>query len=300
MKEIKYMLKDRPSPSIFRVTFNRPEKLNAFNFEMYEELTQLLDEAEDDDDVKVIILRGAGKSFGSGQDLAQVGFVYGFGDSKDERRPSIRRRLSIDRKWAAHYARYSECSKITVAQVHGHCLGTHFELMTTSDFVIAADDASIGHPGLRLVGPGLEFNLATWMWAIGMRLAKEMMFTGRVLSGKEAAELHVVNKSVPADQLDDEVMKLANTLSLMPADGVVMAKEALRMVFDIMGVRTGYTFGAISHTLNTNARFEPGEFNFFRERREVGAKEAFHLRDQRYKEAEEKEAAPKGKKAGAH
>jgi enoyl-CoA hydratase len=282
MTEFELMAIDRPDKAIYRITFNRPEKLNAFSFKMYEEFVAALDEAEDDDDVKVIVVRGAGTSFGSGQDLSEVGFVYGFGENKGERRPSIRRRLAVDRRWAQHYARYFECSKITVAQVHGHCLGTHFELMTTSDFVIAADDANIGHPGLRLVGPGLEFNLATWMWAVGFRLGREMMFTGRTLTGVEAAEKGLINRSVPLERLEDEVMDLARELTLMPADGVVMGKEALRLVMDIMGVRTAYTFGAISHTLNTNARFEPDEFNFFRERREVGAKEAFHQRDARY------------------
>lgn len=277
------MLKERiDDGSIFRITFNRPEKLNAFNFKMYEELIELIDEAEEDDDVKVIILRGAGSSFGAGQDLNEVGLIYGFDPEGKARRPSIRRRLAVDRKWAGHYARYWECSKLTVAQVHGHCLGTQFALMITSDFAIAAEDANIGHPGLRLVGPGLEFNIAAWMWCVGMRLAKDMMFTGRTLTGREAAELQVVNRAVPADELDDEVLTFARTLALMPADGVVMAKEAMRMVFDVMGLRTAYTFGAISHTLNTNARFEPGEFNFFRERRDKGAKSAFHERDARY------------------
>jgi enoyl-CoA hydratase len=283
----KFMLKERlDDGSIFRITFNRPEKLNAFNFEMYEELIELVDEAEEDDDVKVIILRGAGTSFGAGQDLNQVGLVYGFDPSGEGRRPSIRRRLAVDRKWAGHYSRYWECSKLTVAQVHGHCLGTQFALMITSDFAIAAEDANIGHPGLRLVGPGLEFNIAAWMWCVGMRLAKDMMFTGRTLTGREAAELQVVNRAVPPEDLDDEVLEFARTLALMPADGVVMAKEALRLVFDIMGFRTAGAFGAMSHTLNTNARFEPGEFNFFRERRDKGAKAAFHERDARYVEAD--------------
>src|ERR1700680_4912063 len=154
MSDFKYMLVDRPETNICRITFNRPEKLNAFNFQMYDEFSTALTNAEDDDDVKVIIVRGAGTSFGSGQDLSEVGYVYGFGDSADARRPSMRRRLNVDRRWAAHYQQYLDCSKVTIAQVHGHCMGTHFELLTTSDLVIAAEDANIGHTGLRLVGPG--------------------------------------------------------------------------------------------------------------------------------------------------
>jgi len=276
--------KERIGKSIMRLTIDRPDKLNAFTTGMYVELIDLIDEAEDDDDIKVIILRGAGSSFCAGHDLNEVGFMYGFGTAKGERRPSIRRRLALDRKWAARYARYLECSKVTIAQVHGHCLGTGFVLMLESDFVVTADDANIGHPGLRLVGPGLEFNFASWIWMLGMRLAKEMMFTGRTLTGKEAADLGVVNKSVPVAQLDEEVLRLAEAICLLPADGIVMGKEAYRLVSEMLGMHIATTFGAISHTLNTNIRWEPDEYNFFRQRREVGAKAAFHERDNRYKD----------------
>jgi enoyl-CoA hydratase len=296
LPKFKWMNIDRPEKGVYRVTINRPEKLNAFNFDMYDEFSEAITEAEDDDDVKVIIVRGAGTSFGAGQDLSQVGFIYGFGTSKDERRPSMRRRLNVDRKWAAHYLQYLDCSKLTIAQVHGHCLGTHFEIMTTSDFAIASDDANIGHPGLRLVGPGLNFNMATWIWAAGWRLSKEMMFTGRTLSGVEAADKGLVNKAVPLADLDDEVLALAKTLTLLPADGVVMAKEALRVTYDNFRIRSGYVFGSISHTMNTNARFEPDEFNFFRERRETSAKDAFHQRDKRYADRGKVTASGEGEK----
>ncbi len=271
---------------IARITFNRPEKLNAFTLSMYGELDELITEAEDDDAVKVIILRGSGSSFSSGQDLAEVGLMYGFGTQKDDRRPSIRRRLNVDRRWANRYLHFFECSKLTIAQVHGHTLGTGFALMLQADFAIAAEDANIGHPGERIAGPGLDFNLPLWISHLGMRRAKELIFTGRTLTGAEAAEIDLVNKAVPLADLEDEVMRLAKELCLMPADGIVMGKEAFRMSYHLMGLSSAFAFGAISHTLGTNLRFEPGEFNYFRERREMGARDAFHLRDERYAEVE--------------
>jgi enoyl-CoA hydratase/carnithine racemase len=271
--------------SIVRATFDRPEKLNAFTIEMYEEFSDIIEDVEQDDDVKVLILRGAGSSFCSGQDLTEVGVMYGFGDSKDTPRPSQRRRLAIDRKWAGHYQQFTDCSKLTISQIHGHCLGTGFEFMMQSDFAIASHDANLGHPGLRLVGPGLNFNTAYWLWYFGPRLAKELMFTGRTLTGKEAVELGIINESHSEEELDERAKELAEQLCLMPADGIVMGKEALRMSAELLGVRGGFVFGAMSHTFNTNAKFDPGEFNFFKERREVGAKQAFHERDRRYEEA---------------
>ena len=130
-----------------------PRSSTAFNFQMYEELIGLIDEAEEDDDVKVIILRGAGTSFGAGQDLSQVGLIYGFDQAGEQRRPSIRRRLAVDRKWAGHYSRYWECSKITLAQVHGHCLGTQFALMITSDFADRGRGCQHRPPGPSSGGP---------------------------------------------------------------------------------------------------------------------------------------------------
>ena len=274
---------EKLTPAIVRATFNRPEKLNAFTLDMYEEFSQIVDDVEQDDDVKVLILRGAGSSFCSGQDLTEVGFMYGFGTTSSDRRPSQRRRLAIDKKWAGYYQQFTDCTKITVSQIHGHCLGTGFEFMMQSDFAVASDDANIGHPGLRLVGPGLNFNTAYWLWYFGPRLAKELMFTGRTLSGKEAAELGIINEAVSPDNLEERVTGLAEELCLMPADGIVLGKHALRMGAELLGVRGGFVYGAISHSMNTNARFEEDEFNFFRERREKGAKAAFHERDERYK-----------------
>jgi enoyl-CoA hydratase len=283
MDEPEFLYQERLDKSITRITFNRPEKLNALNFQMYQELDDLVSAAEDDDEIKVIILRGAGAAYGSGQDLEQVGFVYGMGTTKDAPRPSIRRRLAVDRRWSDHFRRFWECSKLTVSQIHGHCLGAHFDFAMMSNFCVAAEDANLGHPGLRLVGPGLNFNIAAWYWDIPHRLADEMMFLGRTLSGTEAARYGVVNRAVPEAQLEAEVLSLADQLSLMPADGIVLAKQAIMVVREGMGIRAGFTYGAVSHTMNTMAKFGPDEFNFFRQRREHGAKAAFHERDARYR-----------------
>lgn len=282
MSQSNLVQQERIEKAITRITFNRPEKLNAFTFEMYDDLDSLVAQAEDDDDIKVIILRGAGTCFGAGQDLEKVGFIYGMGISKDAPRPSMRRRLAVDRRWSDHFRRFWECSKLTLSQIHGHCLGAHFDFAMMSDFSVASEDANIGHPGLRLVGPGLNFNVAAWYWDIPHRLANEMMFLGRTLSGVEAAQHGVVDRAVPVGELEGHVLDLAHELCLMPADGIVLAKQAMIMVREQMGLRAGFTYGAVSHTMNTLAKFDPDEFNFFRERRESGAKAAFHKRDARY------------------
>jgi enoyl-CoA hydratase/carnithine racemase len=273
---------ERLDEAIVRWTFNRAEKLNAMNLEMYGELRELVDEAEQDDAVKVVILRGAGRSFCAGQDLAEVGFMYGFGKEAKERRPSQRRRLAIDRRWANDFLRFHDFSKVSILQVHGHCLGSGFDLLLLGDLVVAAPDAQLGHPGLRMVGPGLNYELTAWYEQLGSKLAKEMLFTGRILSGEEGLEKGLVNRLAPEQELDSAALELAQEIALMPADGIVMGKEATRMTAEFLGVRSGLLFGATSHSFNTNVRFDPGEFNFFRERREKGPRDAFHERDDRY------------------
>jgi enoyl-CoA hydratase len=273
------------SKSVRRWTLNRPEKLNAVTRAMYGELADLVNEAEQDEDVKVVILRGAGSSFCSGQDLSEVGFMYGWGTSNDERRPSMRRRLAVDREWSDRLRRLADFSKVSILQVHGHCLGAGTEFLMLGDLAISTPDANIGHPGTRLVGPGLDFGLANWFSLLGIRRAKEMLFTGRTLTGQEAFDLDLVNRLASADEIDDAAVAFAEEVALMPADGVVMGKEAMRMTMEFMGIRSGLLFGATSHTFNTNVRFDPDEFNFFRERRGKGAKQAFHERDERYEQS---------------
>lgn len=273
---------ERVEEGILRWTFNRPEKLNAMNLAMYDRLRELIDEAEDDDSVKAVILRGAGRSFCAGQDLTEVGFMYGFGTESKQRRPSQRRRLAIDRRWANDFLRFHDFSKVSILQVQGHCLGSGFDLLLLGDLVVAAPDAKLGHPGLRMVGPGLNYELTAWYEQLGSKLAKEMLFTGRILSGEEGLEKGIVNRLAGEQELESAALELARDVALMPADGVVLGKEAVRMTAEFLGVRSGLLFGAGSHSFNTNVRFDPGEFNFFRERREKGAREAFHERDERY------------------
>ncbi len=273
-----------PVSHIARVTFRRPEKLNAFTLDMYRDLATAIRDADHDDAIKVVILRGEGRAFSTGQDLEEVGFMYGFGTGKDDdkRRPSIRRRLAVDREWAQNLAAVAYSQKITIAQVHGHCLGSGFDIFLACDLSVVADDAILGHPGRRLVGPGLGFNTYTWFWKLGPTLAKHMAITGDTITGLEAREWRITGTSVPATDLESTVEELAARVAKMPGDGIVMGKASFQLAADIAGVSLGYSYGYLMHTLGTNIRFDPDEHNFFRARREKGAHDAFHERDERF------------------
>ncbi|MFQ5826649.1 MAG: enoyl-CoA hydratase/isomerase family protein [Dehalococcoidia bacterium] len=275
--------------NIARITFNRPEKLNSWDFPgqggMFDEFHAALTEAEDDDDIKVVIIKGAGRCFYSGHDLTTVGYVYGMGTGKPgERRASQRIRLRVDRKWLeGGWGRLFYFPKITIAQVHGYCIGEGVGLALCCDIAIAADDAQIGHTEQRLgfAGSGVG-TMAHLMLAIGIKRARELLLTGRLLSGQEAAEIGLVAKSVPADKLEEEVESHAQAMALLPRDGIAIGKAFTHLVYDSLGLTNSFISGYIGHTMFTNLRWEDDEYNFLKERRNKGAKAGFHGRDARY------------------
>ncbi|MBI3744132.1 MAG: enoyl-CoA hydratase/isomerase family protein [Chloroflexi bacterium] len=280
------ILESDPQTHIARITLNRPEKMNAHNPGMMEEIKDAIDLVEMDDDLKVLIFRGTGKSFCSGGDLGQVGRGYGWKEPKPgekERRPSIRRRLTVDKRSNEFFQKIFYCSKATIAQVHGYAIGGGFHIALMCDMCIASDDAKFGHPGVRIVGPGYHQNTLLWILRLGVTLAKELDFTGRLMSADEAYRRNVINQVVPLDQLEGATNKMAETLAQIPADGVVMGKFTFNLLFDMMGVRSAFDYGAIAHTLGTNIRYEPDEVNFFKSRRDKGATAAMHEKDERFR-----------------
>jgi len=286
----KYVIYEKDG-EIARITMNKPEKLNTFTFisvgEDFAELLRAFREAEDDDDIKVVVLKGAGRAFSAGHDLTKVGFVYGFGTRPDERRPSQRIRLKMDRDglWEG-FQKILLCRKLTIAQVHGYCIEGGLMLAMACDFIICAEDARLGFPAQRLgFAGGGEPTFLPLVLSIGLRRALDLFITGRVISGKEAAEIGLVTRAVPPDSLEEEVNTLAKALCFYPRDGIAIGKATRHLFYDLLGLTgSAHTIGYITHTLFTNLRYEPGEWNFFRERREKGAKAAFHERDMLFEE----------------
>lgn len=288
MSEYKYIIYEKDG-QIARIILNRPEKLNVWDFPgqggMQDEFYDALGKAEDDDDIKVVIIKGAGRAFSAGHDLNTVYFVYGGGTGKPgERRPSQRARLHVDRKWIEGcHMRLLYCPKVTIAAVHGYCIGEGLAVALACDIFIAAEDAQIGCAEQRLgfAGSGIGY-IPILMLSVGLKRARELLLTGRLISGAEAERIGLVAKAVPRDKLDEEAERIAKAVTLLPRDGIAIGKAMTQLVYDSLGLTTGHIIGYIGHTLFTNLRFEPDEFNFIKERREKGTKVAFHERDARY------------------
>ena len=273
--------------AVVRITLNRPEKLNVFDFPgqggILDDFYAALGEAEEDDDVKVVVIRGAGRSFCAGHDLDSVGHVYGIGTGQPgERRASQRIRLKVDRRWMEQHMKLLLFPKITIAQIHGHCVGEGSIMMEACDMAVVADDAQISHAEQRLGFAGSGLNLIPLYLTVGMKRARELLITGRTISGTEAFQMGLANRAVPIDDLEGAVEELCQQVALLPADGIAIGKASHHWILDILGATSGLIQGYLTHTLFTNLRFEPEEFNFFRERRDTGTRSAFHSRDERY------------------
>ena len=109
-----------------------------------------------------------------------------------------------------------------------------------------------------------------------------LLLTGRNIDGTEAERIGLVNKAVPSDKLEEEAEKLAKVITLLPRDGIAIGKATRHLIYDSMGLTGGFTQGYYTHTMFTNLRWEPDEYNFFKQRRDKGARTGFHGRDERF------------------
>ena len=271
--------------AVAKITLNKPETLNAMDVELTEDILKALTQAEEDDDIKVVILKGAGRSFSSGYDLGRVYYVYGGGTGKSDdktRRPSQRSRLKYDRWRSETLRRIYTCPKVTIAQTHGYCIGGGLYTVLCCDLAIAATNAKIGHSEQRLVFGGAMYVLPIEIMLIGQKKTRELLLTGKLIDGTEAERIGLVNKAVPEENLEDETMKMAQAITLMPRDGLAIGKAMAMVAYDTLGLTSSFAQGYLGHTMATNIRFEEDEFNFLKARRNVGVKDAIKARDKRY------------------
>ena len=286
--DYKYIIYEKEG-EIARIIFNRPDKLNAFDFPsdngICYEFDKALDQAAEDDDLKVVIIKGAGRSFCAGFDISRVYHVYeDFDEEPGKRRPSQRARLNLDRKWSEGNQRILLFPKVTIAQVHGHCIGQGATIAEMCDITVVADDAHISHAEQRLGFAGSGENLLSLFQMVGYKRARAMVLLGESMDGKEAERVGWATKSVPPDKLEEEVNKIAKQVALLPYDGIAIGKASNHLILDILGVTQGWLHCYLTHTMFTNLRFEPGEYNFIKERKVTGTRTAFHKRDERYLE----------------
>jgi enoyl-CoA hydratase/carnithine racemase len=265
---------------IARITLDNPARKNSYDPAMRQQLGGFLDELAFDDAVKVVVLRGAGGIFSTGADMNNAYAWYGEGADEPgkKRRPSQRRRLLVDRKTFDFYHAFLGYPKVTVAEVSGFALGGGFELALMADIAVVARDTVIGMPATRFLGPALG-SLHMFFHRLGPVLARRLLLTGDTIEAGEVAHLGVFTEVVQPDAVEARAAWWAEKASRMPADGIVMAKEAFRLVEQLQGYQGEEVLSYLFHAYGTNLQFDDGDFNFVKVRSEHGTKRAFELRD---------------------
>jgi enoyl-CoA hydratase len=256
---------------IRRLTMNRPAALNALNGELMDALMDALDQAAEDDRVRVLILRGAGRAFCAGYDLNEDA-VGGSMDAGDWHRV-----LKHDNH---RMLRFLDHPKPIVASVHSYCLAGGTDLMLACDLAVAAGDAYFGYVDVRF-GSGVVSMFLPWV--IGVRAAKELLFTGddRV-TAEEALRLGLVNRVVPRDRLDEATLELAEDIAKNEPFVVQATKQAVNRAWDVAGFRD-----AMEANTEIDAKIEsanlPARDEFRRITQERGLKAAIAWRDAKYR-----------------
>lgn len=269
------------------VTINRPDKKNAVTNAMLDQLMNAYDHAESDDDVRVIVLTGAGDDFCSGHDLAEVGGEYGETtlDAKGRpRKPSQRARLQHDKMYLGRFQRIFESLKPTLSLVKGYCLGGGLYMAEASDLVIAADTAKMGHPEQKLGLSGAAYFAAWEMMTLGPRKARELLLLADIWNAQQALEFGLVNRVVPVADLTERGEEWAERIVRLPRDGIIMGKAATQLAMEALGINAQFAYGHILHALATNIRYEADEYNFIKVRRDKGVRASNHEREAFYVE----------------
>lgn len=274
---------------VARITLNRPEKMNSLSQELLFELWDALHDLEADDSCRVIIVKGAGRTFSAGYDLAPPrggadAIVRRYRQSDDKQRRLLMNVRTGMQQITDIHMYFWNMAKVTIAQIHGYALAGGCELAMMADLVTAADDAQLGHPGLR--GLGTSRTGVIWPLVIGMRKAKELYYTGDSVTGAEAERIGMINYSFPKEDLEERTLALADRIANLSADHLAILKVNMNRFYENMGI---YSSVRTSTDLDAAAQFTAQSYAWQDKMREsveagTGLKAALDWRDGPYRD----------------
>ncbi|MTD12417.1 hypothetical protein GIS00_00475 [Nakamurella sp. YIM 132087] len=257
-----------PDSGVATLTLNRPEKHNAMSVPMRDRISDLMAEADADDRVRVVLFRGNGRSFCSGNEI---------NEEWGQRRPHERRRtLNVGYRYGADMAwgrlgfsqSISRSAKVTIAQIHGYCAAAaYFMIACKVDVVVAAEDARIGALEARFLGPAGAVASVHINRIIGTKAVRRTGFTAMPMSGTEAHLLGLVHETAPVDELAGTAERIAREISGRPAAELLYLKARIKAAEAVMDTSVPSITGLlVSHFLQS----APDEMNFWKTAREVG------------------------------
>ena len=265
---------------IATITLNRPERMNAIDLNMPGEIADAVTRANQDDNIHVIILAGSGKGFCGGYDL--IDFAEKAGEQPGSQ---LGNNPNESKAWdpmsdfygmyqnTQHFMSLWKSYKPTIAKVHGPAVAGGSDIALCCDMVVMADEARIGYPPARVWGCPTT---AMWVYRLGVERAKRMLFTGDLIDGKEAARIGLVLESVPATALDHRVQQLAERMTGVPKNQLMMQKLMINQAYENMGLHNTQMFATLFDGIT---RHSPEGVWFKRRAEAVGYKQAVAERD---------------------
>ena len=265
----------RRDDRIGRVTLNRPEVLNAIDGELPQALADAVAEANADTGVHVIVLSGAGRAFCAGYDLTYYAqTTAGEGNDVTQEMPwDPVKDFAFMKRNTDLFMSVFRSLKPVICKVHGFAVAGGSDIALCSDMVVMAEDAQIGYMPARVWGCPTT---AMWVYRLGPERAKRMLLTGDKIDGREAERLGLVLKAVPAENLDQEVERLAERMAGVPVNQLAMQKMVINQALENMGLASTQTLATFFDGVT---RHSPEGLNFKARSEDVGWKQAARERD---------------------
>ena len=265
---------DPAHPRIARLLLNRPERLNAISMVMPREIRAAVDWAVANPDIHVIVVEGAGKGFCGGYDLAESAEAMIDHPCQQEKTPwDPMVDYAFMKQNTEDFMSLWRCPKPTIAKVHGHAVAGGSDIALCCDLLVMAEDARIGYMPTRVWGCP---STAMWTFRLGPLRAKQLMFTGDTLSGREAADWGLANQAVPLAQLEAETLALAERIAGVPSSHLAMHKMVVNQVMLNMGLEQTQM---MANVFDGITRHNPEGLWFRRYAKQQGFKAAVEWRD---------------------
>jgi enoyl-CoA hydratase len=241
MLEFEYARYEVADGGVAVITLDRPQAANAQNDKVLRELDECWIRAEEDPEVKVIVLKSTGKHFSSGHDMGPKAPEF------IENIRNVEWLYNRETRGYLHYAkRWRDVPKPSIAAVQGKCVAAGLMLCWPCDLIVAADNAEFSDPVIFMgIGGGVEYQAHTWEF--GARKAKELLFTGGSIDAAEAERIGMVNKVVPLDELESATMALARRIATQDSFALRLAKRSVNQTLDTMGFSAAIEHGFDLH-----------------------------------------------------
>jgi enoyl-CoA hydratase len=255
------------------ITLNRPERFNAISETMPEDIATAFAYANNDDSVHVVVLTGAGRGFCGGYDLKVYAEKPGGNPGIQEMPWDPMIDYNLMSRCTQSFMSIWRCHKPVIARVHGDAIAGGSDIALCSDIIVMNEKARIGYPPSRVWGCPTT---AMWVYRLGAEKAKQMLFTGDLISGTKAEEIGLVYQSAPLEELDEAVNQLTNRIKGVPKNQLMMMKILVNQAYENMGLASTQTIATLFDGM---ARHSPEGVWFKQRTEEVGFKQAVAERD---------------------